>query len=124
MDLTMPHMDGIECISNLTTFNPRVKILVVSALSNEATGIEALDKRATGFLLIPISFGRKRVTSSYGLHWYYRNICPAQRIRLLHPTRHLLKHLVMRLGESDTCEGNLIDMVGEVANTLFWERTT
>ena len=30
----------------------------------------------------------------------------------------LLKHLVMNLGESDTSEGNLIDMVGEVANTL------
>lgn len=55
MDLTMPHMDGIECISNLITINPRVRILVVSALSDEATGIEALENGAAGFLLKPFS---------------------------------------------------------------------
>ena len=30
----------------------------------------------------------------------------------------LLKHLILSLGESDTSENNMIDMVGEVANTL------
>jgi len=32
MDLTMPRMDGIECISRLVALKPEVRILVVSAL--------------------------------------------------------------------------------------------
>lgn len=53
MDLTMPQMDGIECIEKLMKFNPDLKILVVSALSDKATGIEALEKGARGFLCKP-----------------------------------------------------------------------
>ena len=55
MDLTMPHMDGIECIERLVEINPNVLILVVSALSDKATGIEALEKGARGFLLKPFN---------------------------------------------------------------------
>ncbi|GAB1259026.1 response regulator [Aurantivibrio plasticivorans] len=55
MDLTMPEMDGIECISNLVAINPDVRILVVSALSDKATGIEALKKGARGFLCKPFT---------------------------------------------------------------------
>lgn len=53
MDLTMPQMDGIECIQSLMSLNPNFKILVVSALSDKATGIEALEKGARGFLCKP-----------------------------------------------------------------------
>ena len=53
MDLTMPKMDGIECIENIMKITPKVKILVVSALSDKATGIEALEKGARGFLCKP-----------------------------------------------------------------------
>ena len=55
MDLTMPHMDGIECIEQLVAINPDVLILVVSALSDKMTGIEALEKGARGFLLKPFT---------------------------------------------------------------------
>lgn len=55
MDLTMPCMDGIECIEALVTENPEVRILVVSALSDKATGIEALEKGAQGFLCKPFN---------------------------------------------------------------------
>lgn len=55
MDLTMPEMDGIECIEELIAINPEVKILVVSALSDKATGIEALQKGAQGFLIKPFT---------------------------------------------------------------------
>jgi two-component system chemotaxis response regulator CheY len=55
MDLTMPKMEGIACIENLIAINPDVLILVVSALSDKATGIEALEKGATGFLLKPFT---------------------------------------------------------------------
>ena len=55
MDLTMPEMDGIDCISQLIQRDPSVKILVVSALSDKATGIEALERGARGFLCKPFS---------------------------------------------------------------------
>ena len=53
MDLTMPEMDGIECITAIKAIKPSVKILVVSALSDKATGIEALECGAQGFLCKP-----------------------------------------------------------------------
>lgn len=55
MDLTMPEMDGIACIENLMARHPAINILVVSALSDKATAIDALKKGARGFLLKPFS---------------------------------------------------------------------
>lgn len=55
MDLTMPEMDGIACIQQLIALNPDLRILVISALSDKATGIEALKKGARGFLCKPFS---------------------------------------------------------------------
>ena len=55
MDLTMPEMDGIACIQQLIALDPAVWILVVSALSDKATGIDALKKGARGFLCKPFT---------------------------------------------------------------------
>jgi len=55
MDLTMPQMDGIECIESLTDIDDAVKILVISALSDKSTGIQALQKGAQGFLCKPFT---------------------------------------------------------------------
>jgi two-component system chemotaxis response regulator CheY len=55
MDLTMPEMDGVECTTLLVEFNPDVKILIVSALSDKATAIEALKNGASGFLYKPFT---------------------------------------------------------------------
>jgi two-component system, chemotaxis family, chemotaxis protein CheY len=55
MDLTMPEMDGIACIQQLVAIDPAVNILVISALSDKATGIEALKKGARGFLCKPFT---------------------------------------------------------------------
>jgi len=55
MDLTMPQMDGIACIEKLIALDPELRILVISALSDKATGIEALKKGARGFLCKPFS---------------------------------------------------------------------
>lgn len=55
MDLTMPEMDGIECIEHLVDINDQALILVVSALADKATAIEALKKGAHGFLCKPFS---------------------------------------------------------------------
>lgn len=55
MDLTMPRMDGLDCIRSLRKLNPNVRILVVSALSDKATAIQALKEGAQGFLCKPFS---------------------------------------------------------------------
>jgi len=55
MDLTMPTLDGIECIKGLIAIDTNVKILVVSALNDKSTGIEALEVGAMGFVIKPFS---------------------------------------------------------------------
>lgn len=55
MDLTMPEMDGIECIAALLKFDPSISILVVSALSDKSTAIQALKLGARGFVAKPFS---------------------------------------------------------------------
>lgn len=55
MDLTMPEMDGIECIAQMLKILPRTNILVVSALSDKSTAIAALRLGARGFVAKPFS---------------------------------------------------------------------
>jgi two-component system, chemotaxis family, chemotaxis protein CheY len=55
MDLTMPQMDGIECISKLVELKPAIRILVISALADKATAVEAMEKGANGFLNKPFT---------------------------------------------------------------------
>ena len=62
MDITMPHLDGIECIETLVDINPTAKILVISALNDKATGMEALEKGAMGFINKP--FTQQEITEA------------------------------------------------------------
>jgi two-component system, chemotaxis family, chemotaxis protein CheY len=55
MDLTMPQMDGIECISKLVQLKPALRILVISALADKATAVEAMERGANGFLNKPFT---------------------------------------------------------------------
>lgn len=55
MDLTMPEMDGVQCITELLRLFPKINILVVSALSDKSTAIAALKQGARGFLAKPFT---------------------------------------------------------------------
>lgn len=55
MDLTMPEMDGVTCVRELVALRPDIRILVISALADKATAIEALKAGAMGFLLKPFT---------------------------------------------------------------------
>jgi two-component system chemotaxis response regulator CheY len=55
MDLTMPEMDGTECVARLVERDPNIRILVISALADKLTAIEAIDKGASGFLCKPFT---------------------------------------------------------------------
>ncbi|MBC7719641.1 MAG: response regulator [Chitinophagaceae bacterium] len=55
MDLTMPEMDGIECITAIMRIDPMINILVVSALTDKSTAIAALKLGARGFVAKPFT---------------------------------------------------------------------
>src|ERR1700693_5370946 len=55
MGLTMPRMDRIECIGQRVALKPAVRILVISALADKATAVEAMERGANGFLNKPFT---------------------------------------------------------------------
>ena len=55
MDITMPFMDGIETIQKIVEIDDEVRILVVSALADKATLIQAMKLGAYGFLCKPFT---------------------------------------------------------------------
>ncbi len=55
MDLTMPNVDGVECIRRIIAMNPKTKILVISALADKYTALMAISYGARGFLNKPFS---------------------------------------------------------------------
>lgn len=61
MDLTMPEMDGIQCITQLLRDQPKLNILVVSALSDKSTAIAALKLGARGFVAKPFTDDELRI---------------------------------------------------------------
>ena len=57
LDLTMPEMDGIECVEHVLKIKSDVLILVVSALADKATAVEAIEKGANGMFSRRKQFG-------------------------------------------------------------------
>lgn len=55
MDITMPNMDGLSCLEALLKQDPKARILVISALADASTAVEAVKRGAQGFLLKPFS---------------------------------------------------------------------
>ncbi|WP_413462667.1 response regulator [Kingella kingae] len=55
MDLTMPNLDGLECIKQIRVLSQNTSILVVSALSDRQTGLRALQYGARGFICKPFT---------------------------------------------------------------------
>jgi two-component system, chemotaxis family, chemotaxis protein CheY len=55
MDITMPEMDGLSCVEAILDKKPMTRILVISALADKSTAVEAVKRGATGFLLKPFT---------------------------------------------------------------------
>lgn len=55
MDITMPHLDGLAAVERITGAYPRTKILIISALADKHTAVEAVKRGAEGFLLKPFT---------------------------------------------------------------------
>ncbi len=55
MDITMPEMDGLACVTQMIKRKPAARILVISALADKPTAVEAVKRGARGFLLKPFT---------------------------------------------------------------------
>jgi len=55
MDLTMPEMDGLTCISKMMTLKPDTRLMVISALGDAETAIEAVERGANEYVVKPFS---------------------------------------------------------------------
>ena len=55
MDITMPNLDGLSAVDAILREAPDARILVVSALADKSTAVEAIKRGAQGFLLKPIT---------------------------------------------------------------------
>lgn len=54
LDITMPEMDGLTCLEKIMTIHPKAKVMMITALSDKLTGLQALEKGARGFLYKPV----------------------------------------------------------------------
>ena len=62
MDITMPEMDGIQALKEIRRFDPDAKILMCSAMGQEALIVEAIKAGAKDFIAKP--FQKERVIES------------------------------------------------------------
>ncbi|MFY0598672.1 MAG: response regulator [Cyclobacteriaceae bacterium] len=55
LDITMPEMDGIKCLEEIMKVAPETKVMIITALSDKYTGLEALKKGAREYLYKPVT---------------------------------------------------------------------
>lgn len=55
MDITMPELDGLGAVDRISAERPQTKILIVTALGDKQTAVEAVRRGADGFVLKPFS---------------------------------------------------------------------
>lgn len=58
MDITMPEMNGIDAIKKIKEFAPDAKIIVCSAMGQQAMVIEAIQAGAKDFIVKPFQHSR------------------------------------------------------------------
>ena len=51
VDMNLPHVDGLEVCRRIMRHNPRVKIIVITAMGDDTARDEALAAGASGFFL-------------------------------------------------------------------------
>ena len=53
MDITMPNMDGVQALKELKTLDPEARVIMVSAMGQEALVVEAITSGAADFVVKP-----------------------------------------------------------------------
>jgi two-component system chemotaxis response regulator CheY len=58
MDITMPEMDGIHALKEIRSFDPNAKIIMCSAMGQQAMVIDAIQAGAKDFIVKPFQADR------------------------------------------------------------------
>lgn len=58
MDITMPNMDGIEALKKIKEIDPSARIIMCSAMGQEAMVVEAIKSGAMDFIVKPFQGDR------------------------------------------------------------------
>lgn len=58
MDLTMPHKDGLAALAEICVINPQARVIMLTALGQQAIIIEAIRAGARDFLMKPLDPAR------------------------------------------------------------------
>lgn len=58
MDITMPEMDGIQAVKEIKSIDPNSKIIMCSAMGQQAMVIEAIQAGAKDFIVKPFQHER------------------------------------------------------------------
>jgi len=58
MDITMPEVDGIQAVKEIKKFDPNAKIVMCSAMGQQAMVIESIQAGATDFIVKPFQADR------------------------------------------------------------------
>lgn len=53
LDITMPQMNGIECLEEINKLDETPNVIMISAMGQQAFVIEAIEKGAKGFIVKP-----------------------------------------------------------------------
>lgn len=64
MDITMPEMNGIEGVKAILEFDPNAKIIMCSAMGQQAMVMEAIQVGAKDFIVKP--FQQERILQAIG----------------------------------------------------------
>ena len=58
MDITMPEMDGIEAVKQITAVNPGAKVIMCSAMGQQSMVMDAIKAGASDFIVKPFQADR------------------------------------------------------------------
>lgn len=53
LDITMPQMNGIECLEEINKFDEIPNVIMISTMGQQSFVIEAIEKGAKGFIVKP-----------------------------------------------------------------------
>ena len=62
MDITMPNMDGIQALQAIKQVDPNAKVIMCSAMGQEAMVVEAIQQGALDFIVKPFKPDRSLQT--------------------------------------------------------------
>ena len=61
MDITMPEMDGLSALKAIRAYDPKARVIMLTALGQESVVLEAIKSGARDFIVKPFSVREERI---------------------------------------------------------------